>query len=583
MENQQIEYKDIKGFIRRRKKTFIVVFLLIASAAVIAAFSLPTIYQATATIVIQEQQIPKEYVKSTITSYADERLKAIKRQVMSYDKLKEIIEQYGLYPEMRGKYTMNEIISKMRGAINLESESAKVTNRKTGKKITITIAFILSYENRNPDTVKMVTNVLADLFMEEDVRMREELASVTTAFLEEELKNLKKQIRDHENRISEYKQAHLGELPEYNSVNLQTIARLEREMDQIDSKMRNLQEEKIHLQGQLAGVDPLRPIIVDGKNVAMSPSERLKRLRLELVSLRSKLSDKHPDVRKLKREIRKLESQTTAPGDSVAKLKRLRESEGNLAEMKARLGPKHPDVKKLSREVRLLSKEVARLKTARSLGVMAAKMPDNPTYINLRSQIVSREAAIRGLIRDKGKIREDLRRYHRRVEKSPLVEKEYSELTRDYFSARDKYNEIMKKLMAARVAQGMEDTQRGERFSVKSRARRPEKPFKPNRTAIVFLGVVFASVLGFGMAAMQEFLDHSVKGENDIQRLADIPVLSVISLVETRYEKQRRRTRWVLGGIAGICVIAGALYMVDLYVMPVDELVTTIRTRMAKS
>ena len=576
----QFELKDLKGVIRRRKKSLIIPFLLILLTSGTVAFILPPIYRAETKILVEGQQIPQDYVKSTITSYVEERLQVITYQVMSRAKLMGIINHFNLYPEMRDRNTTEEVIEKMRKDIKFETVSANIIDKRTGRPSIATIAFTLSYEGKNPSIVQKVANVLASLYLEEDLKTREKQASNTTDFLQEELKQLEKQIRVDENKISEFKKAHFGQLPAHNIVNLQAIERLERELDRVDMDVRSLEERKVYLTGQIATVDPLNPVMIDGKKMVMNPKENLKGLRLQLITLQSNLSEKHPDVMKLKNEIMELEAQVGKTDDAVIKVKRLKELEGQLAVAKGKLGPRHPDVIRLSKEMGFLSKEVDALLTERATTEVAEEKPDNPTYISLMTQIVSSDMRIKGLLLDTEKIKKSLEKYRRKVEIAPLVEKEYLELTRDYESAKYKYNEILNKLMTAKVAQGMEETQRGERFTITDPATLPEKPYKPNRVAIVLIGFILAMGAGVGLAATQEFMDTSVKTADELNNITGVPVFSVISLIETDEERRIRLIKRVILILAGIGLILGALVLVDRFYMPLEILWIKMQRRM---
>ena len=208
---------------------------------------------------------------------------------------------------------------------------------------------------------------------------------------------------------------------------------------------------------------------------------------------------------------------------------------------------------------------------------IAKQVPDNPVYINLDTQISSIEASIYNLMDDRKKIQEDLDIYRQRIEKSPLVEKEYNELTRDYNTKKAKYDEVMKNLMAANVAKGVEEGQHGQRFEIKNYAYLPGKPYKPNRLAIILLGFVLASGLGIGLASLQEFFDNSIKTEKELNKLFGLPVLSVISKVETRKEKIKRIYRSLIWTSAVfVFVLIGAIILHE-YLVPLDELWVIIK------
>ena len=574
----QKDIKDLKGIIRRGKKIFIITSLSIFLLAVVIAFVLPSLYLSQSTILIEGQQIPKEYVQSTITGYVDERLQVITQRIMSRARLMEIIDRFNLYQEMRERYTTGEIIEKMRKDIALETISADVVDR-SGRATTATIAFTLLYEGKNPSTVQKVTNVLTSLYLEQNLETRERRASDTTAFLEQERGELKKQIDVIQTEISTFKKKHTGELPEYIQVNLQAIARLENGLGRIDMQIRSLKERNVYLKGQIASVDPLTPVVTETGKIMMHPKERLKYLRLELITLQSSLSEKHPDIKKLKREIEELEAQEGESDDSIAKVRRLNDLQGQLAALKGKLGPKHPDVIKLSKEVSLLSEEVGKLQTEQATLTVAEQKPDNPAYINLMIQIATAETEIKGLIQERKIIKQKIEEYLVKVENAPLVEKEYNDLVRDYENAKHKYNEVTNKLLEARISQGMEESQRGERFTIIDPGHMPEKPYKPNRVAIILIGFVLALGAGIGIAAAREAIDTSVKTAEELNILTGMPVFSTISLIKTDEERQARRKKRWLWIFAAIGVIVLALVLFNSFVMPLDILWIKIQRR----
>ena len=582
--NETLDLQTIQGIIRRRKVLFITVFILIFLAALATAFLLPSLYRSQVVILIEEQQIPPEYVKTAVTSYVEERLQLITQQIMSRPRLLKMIKQFNLYQDMQDRYTTEEIMDKMRQRINLETTSADVIDKRTGRPSTATIAFTLSFEDESPDIAQKVASQLASFYLEENLRTREETASNITAFLQQELDNLKKQIDQLEQRISTFKQQHKYELPEFNAINLQAIDRLQRDIDQYDSNIRTLQERKIYLEGQLATIDPLTPLTNDQGQTVMNPRDRLKYLRVQLLSLQSSLSSKHPDVKKLKKEIAKLEAQVGGQGNDLQlKIKQLIDLRSQLATLKGRLGAKHPDVIKLSKQTAALEAEVeAAKKNTKKGGNTSLVEPENPAYINIQTQIASTAMEVSEMKKARDNLKREIAKYQQRLENAPVVERDYSQLTRDYDNAKFKYNEIMNKLMEARVAQGMEESQKGERFTIIDPAQLPEKPFKPNRLAIVLIGFVLALGAAVGAAAVRESLDDSVKSLEELDEITGLPVLAAINLMESVFERrQRQRRTWLLLIILAIGIIA-VLTLFHFYIMPLDILWIKLQRKAAR-
>lgn len=573
MADKILEWIDVKSFIRRRRKSFGFLFFTIFLSSIIIAFALPSIYRGETTLSVEEQQIPENIIESAIAEYAELRLNNIRRQVFSYNRLKEIIEQFELYPEIREKYGISEAIRKMGKSIGLETESAMFQNPKTGQPMWATISFVLFYEGRDPETVQKVTNSLGELFLEEDSKRMEKRSTATTDFLSTELENLKEQLQLFDKKISEFKQKHYGLLPEFSRVNLENIDRLERELERVSMHIRDLQDRKHIIKSQMATIDPMLPIMIDGKNMARNPAESLKHLRLNLISRQAVLHDKHPDITKLKREIEELENQVGSTNDYQGELKRLNSLKVEFASMEGRLGPNHPDVVKSAKEIEILEKSIADKVNKESVGNIPRKVvPDNPLYINLMTQEASIDATIINMNNDRQKIMEELSKARIRVEKAPIVEKEYIELTRDYENTKRKYDEIMNKVLAANVAKGLDEGEIGQRFEIKNYASMPVKPHKPARLTIILLGFVLSLGLGLTVSALQEGLDNSIKNEKELTRLIGLPVLTVISNVETQEEKRRKIFRRLIWAFAVFGFVLIGAKLTHEYIMPLEEL-----------
>ena len=575
--SSQVSLKDIQGIIRRRKKLCLLVFTIVFSIAWIVAFILPPIYQSQAMILIEEQQIPEEFVQSTVTGYAEQRLQMITRQIMSRANLKEIIEKNGLYPELVNTGHISDAVGTMKNSILFEPISSTASGGSSSSSNSnsanaVTVAFSIAYEGEKPEVVQKVTEALANLYIEEDIKTKGKQVKATTKFLEEELDRLRKQVKEHESELSEFKAQHLGELPENTVANIQTISRLEQEVTSLEGRIRSLQERKLFLQSQIATVDPLNPVTNAEGKVFSNPKTRLKELRLSLMEMQSRLSERHPDVKKLKREIAELETQVGTSDSSVMKLKLLSEKKTKLASLKGTLGAQHPDVIKLSREVDALSREVESMTETPSSPESDNVKADNPVYINLKTQIVSVDAEMKNLMADKDKAQSQLDKYRLKAENSPVIEKEYNDLTLDFDNAKKKYGEILDKLMSARVSSQMEQEARGERFTITDPPGVPTRPIKPNRVAIILLGFVLAAGISVSLVALQEGMDPSLKNEDDLSRITGVPVLTSLTYMETVPEIRAQRIKKLIWLVGTAGTILGVIIFINTFIMPLNEL-----------
>lgn len=563
--DDNLHFLDIKGIFRRRKLGFIFFFTIVFLISIITAFVLPPVYISKTTVLIEDQQIPRAYIQTTVTSFVSERLQIISQQVMSRTKLLEIIDKFNLYPQMRKNSPIEDVLDEMRKDIKLETISADVVDKRTGRAGTATIAFSLSYEGLIPSTVQRVANVLASLYLEENAKIASKQASSTTEFFKEEKEKISKEIDFLEKKISDFKKKHIGELPEYNIINQQALERFQRDIDQISLQVRTLKERKVYLEAQLSAMGSHYTV-----QTGYGPeAKQLQKLKTKLSTLQANKSDKHPDVIELKKQINQMEAGGTRAGSSYSsKVKKLQKAESELSALQAKYGPKHPDVKKKQREVDAARKDAGRVSRRSSGGRKVV----NPAFINLKTQLDATVLEINALEREKIAIKEKIETYQKRIEKAPIIEREYTGLLRSYETARAKYSRTTAKLIEAEEALSMEEEQKGERFTIIEPAVLPTKPHKPNRPIIAIIGFVLALGAGASYAGAREALDSSIKSESELAHMTGLPLLSVVPMMENEGAKRRNTLKWiVLGGII-VIALATALVLTHFFVMPLDIL-----------
>ncbi|MEJ5330074.1 MAG: GNVR domain-containing protein [Desulfobaccales bacterium] len=570
METQQ----DLRYYWRilaARKWYFILPAVGIMLAAAVVALVWPPVYEAKSTILIEEQQIPPEFVRTTVTGFAEQRIQSLSQQILSRARLVEIIRQFDLYAELRRKAPMEEVVERMRKDIAVETISAEMSEgkrrRRPGQKDEgITIAFSVAYRGENPDQVLKVASTLASLYLQENLKIREQQAKTTTQFLEAELKEIQERIRTLGDRISDFKAKNEGVLPELYQFNLSQADRLEKEIDQLTAQIRAAEDRKIYLEGQLATVKPDSPIISGTGERVMDPHARLKYLQVALADLTSRYSPEHPDVVKVKREMAELEKVVGSSGTPPAlKRQKLTQLEAELAQKQGRYAADHPEIVKLK-------KEIAELRKLPEAAGPPPVQPENPSYISLQANLQATVNDIAALKKQRADLEGKLKVYRQRLERTPQVEQEYLALTRDYQNAHAKHQEIMNKILEARIAEGMEESQKAERFTLIDPAVFPEKPVAPNRLLILLAGVLLGTMGGLGLVALTENLDHTIKSASEVAWLSGLPVLARISRIVTAEDRERQaRRRRLAWTAAGLSLVAGLLVfhflIMDLWIL----------------
>ena len=582
METKTENFGDYAAIIKRRKYYILIPFLSIVIVAAIVACVLPPIYKSTTTILIEGQQIPSDLVRSTVPTVVEKAIQTITQQIMSRSKLLEIVKRFDLYNDLRERETTEEIIERMREDINLEMISAEVIDQRTGKASIATIAFSLSYEWKDPSKVQKVANTLASLYLEQNLKDREEKARTTSTFIEAELNMLKDSVDELENKIAEFKGKHFQALPEMAQLNLEMVKRLERETENVEQQIRNVRERKIYLEGQLVGIDPDLPGILGLGGRIADAKQRLKYLHTEYIALKASLSEKHPDVIKMKKEINSLENEVTITDEIKLKKNQLQELKTEFAVKMGQFSEKHPDVIKLKKSIEIIEKEIE--DNIKEMGKRhnEAEAPENPAYINISIQIATTTMEADSLKKNLDSLKVKLEEYQKRLELTPQIELEYNLLTRDHNNARMRYQETLHKLMEAKSAEGLEKGQKGQRFIIIDPAIFPEKPYKPNRLAIILIGFVLSIGAGIGVASLKEFSDQAIYSENALSLITGKQVLSVVTLIETETDRKRKKRKVIIFTLS-ILIGTGLLALaVHLFYKPLDVLWFMIIRKLVK-
>ncbi len=246
----------------------------------------------------------------------------------------------------------------------------------------------------------------------------------------------------------------------------------------------------------------------------------------------------------------------------------------------SRVAERHPDIKILKREIAKLEKEIGSSGDSNVNVKLVAEKADNPAYINLKTQIETIQMEINALQEEKDQLAHELDVYQQRIEGTPYVEKELNALTRDYHNSKNRYAELSNKLMNAKVVQGMEGEQKGERFRITSPAYLPQKPSKPNRAAIMLFSLLIAVGLSSALVVVQESVDDSIKTSSNLKELSGVPVLASVSYILTDQEKRSSRFKRIGWTCITIFILGAVLYCVDKYLIKLEQLWTFILDRL---
>ncbi|MEM6483724.1 MAG: hypothetical protein AAF662_01885 [Pseudomonadota bacterium] len=540
--------------------------------SVILAFVLPASYQSIATILIERQAIPQDFVRSTISNFAAEQVQIVSQRVLTVDNINGIVDKFELYqdPDATSRSPRTELARKFRDKMDLQLVSADVIDPRSGRPTEATIAFTLSFMADGPSTSQKVTNELVTLFLNENLRDRTDQAISTADFLDSEARRLNAELVLKEVELAAFKSENDGSLPELYQFNLSTMERTQREISDARLRRQELDKRRIELKAQITPLSPSAAVVMPNGEVVLSDSDLLKTLQSEFRRKSAIYRETHPDIIRLKREINTLNREMRVGLDPRALARELRAAEDQLFQLRQRYSDSHVEVVEARRfvdEVRI------ELRSAQRAVTRPEEVADNPAYVVLQTQISAIDAELVALKLREAELEQKVLHYESLLQRAPEVEKEYQGLLRDYDNATLKYQEIRAKQREAAVARNLEQEQKGERFVLIEPPELPVDPVSPNRPAIIFLGLVLAVGVGVGAALVREAFDGAIHGVREVTRaMGGEPPLVVVPYLEHSGELAARSKALSMSVAA---TVTGALVLfvsVHLFFKPLDVL-----------
>src|SRR5947209_1646503 len=500
------------------------------------AIALPNLYRSTATLLLERPQVSETFVKSSVTSELETRMQTISQEILSRSRLQDLMIRFDLYPEFRKRVSPEEVIERIRRDIRMEFKGRDIrmepkAMEPQGERAA-TIAFTLSFRGRDPETVAKVTNTLASLFVGENLKLPKRQAAGTAKFLRVELEEMKRKLDKEERRLSAFKEQHLGELPEQMAVNLTTLGRLNAELRlNKENQTRTLEWlERDKLAGQLALA---RQQYADGNSVPPSVDSfvpdgdaevitarlaqfRLARLKQELTDLRTRFSEKYPDVIRVKAEIASLERQLAAAESN----------DGSAAKPDSQMNP--------------------------------SRTQDGKAHSEAEKQLQT-------LREEEKALRQAIATYDRRVDASPRLEQEYQELFGDYKTMKDLYNALLQRYQEALMAESIEQGRKGDQVRLLDPAILSTRPAAPNRLRLILIGLILSIGLAGGAVWLIEHRDTSFHTLTELEAFTKLPVLARIPRIITKADASRwQRQVWVgtAAALVGLAILAGTTHYI---------------------
>jgi len=488
MNNEEQQSDVVKKYLNlffNKHKLIIGCLLLAVSVGFVIYLTTPKVYESTASIIYQKQKINPSKPSRDEEKLIDEMVNTVTQQVVSRTSLEKIIQEFNLYPEMREKLPIEDVIEQMR------TQHIHVRVEKTKGNV-----FTVSYQGTEPRVVMRVTNALASKFIEENLRVREERATETSSYIQDELRMSKESLDKKDALMRDYKLKYYNEMPDQRQSNMERLNALHEQYQATQTNIHTLEQTRLLVSEQLAS----QRNRTNSAGSAVSTSG---------------------------------ESNTLA----AARL--------NLQGLMARYTPDHPAVKRAEGQVKQLEAEQQNNPTASNAPrrTASAASADNSSFAVQLKEI---ELNLKTLREESEKILVQTKTYQGWIDTTPIREAEWVALTRDYNELRKYYDTLLAQSLTAAAAESIEMRQKGSQFKMIDPAYLPEKPMHGNFLKFIMIAIGAGLAGGFGIALGLDIMDTSFKTIQELESFLKIPVTCALPLIVLEAERKQAKRKNII-------------------------------------
>ena len=461
-----------------------------------ATFVLPKRYTSQTMVLVAQPAVGPDYVKPVVTEDLNHRLASMKEQILSRTRLQPIIEKFGLYAGVRGQVHIEDLVERLRTAVEI-----KPLEPTPGTQSRQLPGFYVDVTFDSPQIAQQICTEITSMFLEQNARERKQQANETTSFLSKQLEEAKKNLDDQDAKLAQFKRQYLGSLPEEEQSNLNILTGMNAQLEANTQALSRAHQDKAFNESLIGQQEANWKASQTGQNPETA-EQQLGALQDQLTSLQARYTSEHPDVIKLKSQIEELKKRMAgAPKNNPS-----------------------------------------------ASGSSRASAAEPPQIQQLRAKLRQDDMNIADLTKRQSQIQDEIRQLQSRVQASPMVEQQMKELTRNYQTAQDFYNDLLKKRQNAGVAGDLESQQESEQFRVLDPPNLPDRPSFPKKAYFAGGGLGGGLAVGVAMLCLIAMGDKSMHTERDVELALKLPVLALVPVLEAlsqgKSESPKNQRAW---------------------------------------
>ena len=488
IENRDLTMDDYLAMLRRRAKVILIPALLAPLVGFLISYAFTAKYTSQSLILVEGQKVPETMVQPVVSQDLTARIATLQQQVLSQSRLQPVVER--VFPGKSGQQ-QGEIMDAIRLNMQLEpvvTDLSLMSKKKPGSQSSPVPGFNVAYTAANPREAQQVCAELTSLLVDENLKSIQAVASGTSDVLGKGLEDAKNSLDVMDKNLAAFKKQYVGQLPGDEENNLKILMGLNSQLESNTQTLNRAQQDKAYTESMLAQ----QVAAWKSSQTSNNPEtlqKQLSGLQSQLLELRARYTDDHPDVIKAKADI--------------------------------------AEVKKKLAEVNKDAAEVGDASTEK------ASATEPPEIRQLRLQIHQYSDLTLAATRDQKRLQQEIATYQGRISLSPAIEEQYKALARDYDNAQKNYQDLLAKKNTADLTVKMNNQSEGERMFILNPANLPDSPSFPNRLFFALGGLGAGLGLGIGLTMWLELRDKSIRTEADAEAALELPILVTVPWVGT--------------------------------------------------
>ncbi len=469
--------RDFFTILFKHKWKILVTFVAVVATITIVTLKLPSIYQATSTLLVKfgRENIYRSEVGQTGSwvSLSHEEMVNSEIQILtSYDLIETVVKMMGaerLYPVMaknvREKGGSEESLVAV--AVPMFKGSLSVEGVKKSSVIQV------SFEHESPGIAAQAVNLLVDLFKEKHLQVHSDPQS---SFLEQQLTAYRTGLKESENSLEMYRQKHQAfSLPEQKTLLLQQRTNFDTALKNTRNQVVELQQRLEALRMQMQNVPEDIPLatVTDRHSIVDNVKNTLLNLQLKEQELLIKYKEDNPIVVNVRKEI------------ALAK--------------------------------EYLQKQEEDLKKVQTTG-------KNVVYQELEKDMIKTRADLEAQKSKTVTLSSQINQLDRELQFLDLREKELQRLLREREMNEKNYKTYVEKTEEARILDDM-NRRKMANVSVIQAAAVPLDPVKPRKNLYLASSLILGALLSLGFAFFSEHTSHGLTTPEEVEKRLGLRVL----------------------------------------------------------